>query len=46
MWPYGWFESWEDIMPREGCIVEVVLVSDGNEEPPPLQVVLDRLPEH
>ncbi len=45
MWSYGWLVSWEDIVPQEWSVVEVVLVSDGDEESPPLKMVSDGLSE-
>ncbi len=36
MWLYGQLVSWEDIVPWEWCVVEVVLVSDRDKKYPPL----------
>lgn len=40
MW-LGWFESWEDIMPGEWGIVQIVSVANGDQKSPMLESVLD-----
>ncbi len=44
MWPYCWFGSGEDIVSWEWGVVKVVSGSDGDQESPTLEMVLNCFP--